>query len=531
MPTTNSPLANSDLEPSPERAGVRAASAFATLRTLTRQQRAATLRTLATALESHRSSIIAITAQETALTPEELAPEFARMTGTLELFASVIERHTHSFPAIDHKPGPERSWSTIGPANDLRSSVRPLGPVAVFGASNFPLAYGVCGGDTASALAAGCSVVVKEHPAHRRTGQLLASIAHTALLTSGLPVDTLVYLLDPAPQDNPHRVSQAIVAHPTIRAIGFTGSVQGGLAIESIAQRRVLPGTQTPDPIPAFCEMGSVNPVVVTAAAASARADSIANSLAQSVLSRFGQQCTCPGLLFVAGNQETYANFREMLIDTFRQSQSREMLSPGISRNYTEGVLRALNSGATLLARGIPAASPTPRHATPALLEASPAQIAAHALLRDEIFGPAAILIPASSIDDGQSSPKDRIASGWNGLPQIYTRIPALTWSVFAEPSDFDDPRFQNLIDSMSDHAGRLIFNGVPTGLRVGHATVHGGPMTASNRADTTAVGPRAIGRFCRPICYQNFPQPLLPPELRDQADCFRLVDGTVIDR
>lgn len=244
-------------------------------------RRAETLDAVAAALDARRGDVVSTAAEETALTPDELAPEFDRMTGTLRMFAALIggsglppDRKSPFRAAISRKGD-----HTLGPNHDVRSMLVPLGPVAVFGSSNFPLAYGVCGGDTASALAAGCPVVVKEHPAHPRTGRLIRGIARAAATTAGAHESLLGYIENTDPRD--FSAAEQLVQHPAIRAVGFTGSIPGGLAIENLARER---GT----PIPVFAEMGSNNVVVITPAAAAARAEEIADELAASILQRFG---------------------------------------------------------------------------------------------------------------------------------------------------------------------------------------------------------------------------------------------------
>lgn len=247
--------------------------------------RADMLEAIAAALEDRCDAIIAQAHAETALHPDELRPEFARMTGTLRLFAAALREPGWARPVLE--PASEQS---VGPGHALTKRLLPLGPVAVFGASNFPLAYGVCGGDTASALAAGCPVVVKEHPAHPRTGRLIASVMRQVLAGLGYGPAALGYIHNEDPRDL--AVASALVTHPAIRAVGFTGSLGGGFAVEKLARERLAP-------IPAFCEMGSTNPVIVTTAAAAGRGAEIGELLAASILSRHGQQCTCPGIMVV----------------------------------------------------------------------------------------------------------------------------------------------------------------------------------------------------------------------------------------
>jgi len=420
------------------------------------------------ALEARRSEVIASAAAETALTPEELAPEFVRMVATLRLFAGVVREGSWRRPAVD-PPTPE----SIGPNHDLRSALVPLGPVAVFGASNFPLAYGVCGGDTASAWAAGCPVVVKEHPAHPRTGRLIVETARAALDRSVGIADALGYVRNEDPGD--FTAARALVSHPAIRAVGFTGSVAGGLAVERLARERAVP-------IPVFAEMGSVNPVLMTPAA---RAAEIAEALAGSILARFGQQCTCPGLVLAPASAGSA--LVEGLSTRLAAAPPRRMLAPWIRDAYLR------RCGRAALARGVrvlvdPTARDGRRDAHAALFEVGLDDWLQQPTLHEEIFGPAAVIV----VLPGEATPADLPLPG------------SLTCSVWTGgPHDPDAGALAGLAASC---AGRVVFNGVPTGVRVCEAMVHGGPFPSTNRPDTTAVGPRAIERWCRAVCVQNAP-------------------------
>lgn len=446
-----------------------------------RGQRAALLESIATALEAQADQIITSASAETALTPDELAPEQARMIGTLRMFAGVVREGSWVRAAISR-----RAETVIGPNHDVRAMLVPLGPVAVFGSSNFPLAYGVCGGDTASALAAGCAVVVKEHPAHSRTGRLIAAIAREAITAAGCVPGLLGYVENTDPRD--FAAARAIVGDHRIRAVGFTGSVTGGLAIEKIAMER-------PRRIPVFAEMGSPNPVLVTPEAAIERAEFIAEVLADSILARFGQQCTCPGLIFVLGEKQAADKLRDHLAARLAAAPARMMLAPWIR----DGYLRRVEACSRLPRVQLIAGAPQPdgeRGARACLLDATSAVPAADPSLFEEIFGPAAIF---AHVPDAAALPE---------LPS------SLTLTVFGA-TDRDDPIASDLVRRYTLIAGRIIINGVPTGVRVAEGMVHGGPFPATNRPESTAVGPLAIERWCRPICYQNAPEDLLPEELR----------------
>lgn len=470
-------------------------------------ERSAKLRSAADALEAQRDAILAVAARETALTRDELSPEFQRTVGTLRMFARLVEDGSWVRAVID-----TRSPDAIGPGHDVRSMLTCLdGPVAVFGASNFPLAYGVCGGDTASALAAGCPVVVKEHPAHPETGRLLARIVESAI---GPGFVGYIENTDPADTS----AAEFLVGPRTrlVRAVGFTGSLRGGAAIGKLA-------SEPPRPIPVFAEMGSVNPVVVTRKAAERRGQQIADEIADSLLVRFGQQCTCPGMVLVPPSDEGDA-LVERLVSRVNAAAGRDMLAPWIRDSYLRRLEEvAACRGVREIARG--ATAPGPRGAHAALFcvdsvfqDGEPTfYVFDQAAARDEIFGPAAIVV--------RHFPEEMSDLNIGG---------SLTASIYLEPDDdpFDDTsEFAGGRSSWAARmAGRVVFNGPPTGVRVAAGMVHGGPWPATNRPDTTAVGPLAIERWCRPVCFQNCPDELLPPELRDAnpLGILRMVDGVM---
>lgn len=429
------------------------------------------LRAIESALDDARSLIIATCSQETALTAEELAPEFSRMTRTLEMFASLLESGKWNRAA--HSPPEPNASDAIGPNHDVRSVLIPLrGVVIVFGASNFPLAYGVCGGDTASALAAGCPVVVKEHPAHRNTGRLLAQIAHDAIQSSGLDPDLLGYVEDDG--TDTAGLARSLVEHPNAAAVGFTGSTTIGTTLIKIANAR-------PIPIPVFAEMGSVNPNIIFPGALASRSAEIVEQLAASIAARHGQQCTCPGIIFVPSNDRTFA---DMLEAELRKNPPRRMLSPNVQSGYEKSVVKVAN------AVGEDVSTHTSPDETPPLILKAPtkASLSLPEILETEMFGPAAIVL---------SGTMDESRAAIEKLPG------SLTISVWFD--DADREALDALLPDLADRAGRIVFNGVPTGVRVAEGIVHGGPWPATNRPESTAVGPRAIERWCRPVCYQNW--------------------------
>lgn len=445
------------------------------------------LEAMAGELEASRGEIIATAAVESALTAEELSPEFARMVGTLRMFAELTRTSAWRRPVVNAKVREgEAGAAAIGPNHELRSMLMPLGPVAVFGASNFPLAYGVCGGDTASALAAGCPVVVKEHPAQPRTGRLIAKIARHAIAAAGCDEGMLGYVVNMDPRD--FEPARKLVSDPVIQAVGFTGSQRGGLALEEMARAR-------PDRIPVFAEMGSANPVVVTPRAMQERGAEIGAMLAESILMRHGQQCTCPGIVIVpdaAGEGRALVDAMAARFDAAAGSP-RDMLAPWVRDGYVERVQACLGIGEVRLRAGR-AEKLGARGAYAALLETTGARLAWHAELREEIFGPCAVVVDVESREDG-------FAEVVAGLP-----LPtSLVMSVFYQADEAAEVMLaKDLAWRASRLSGRVVLNGVPTGVRVAEAMVHGGPFAASNRPETTAVGPRAIERWCRPVCWQG---------------------------
>jgi NADP-dependent aldehyde dehydrogenase len=445
------------------------------------QDRSRILATLADKLDAARDTILATASEETALTIDELIPEFTRTTATLRLFATRTLSDT-TF-RTHHDPAPQSPATSIGPPHDLLSRLMPLGLVAVFGASNFPLAYGVCGGDTASALAAGCPVIIKEHPAHPRAGQLLASLAHDA----NTP---LLYLRDTAPNN---AAANALIDHPLVRAIGFTGSTAAGLAIDARGRTRMSPLAR-PDPIPVFAEMGSCNVIVIRAHALRTRFEQITRDLANSLLTRHGQQCTAPGVIICEELASTcnadafYTAFAQILA----QSQPRRMLTPNVATNFHNALTQTLALPGILAYTPRATDSQRTAHITPPLAIRAAWNTFDHNTAWQELFGPA-VLITGGSLPALLANPR------------LFP--PSLTATLIADPSDHDE-HWQPLIARAAAAAGRVIFNGVPTGVRVSEAMNHTGPPPACNAPHTTAVGPRAIERWCRPVTFQNASEP-----------------------
>jgi len=473
---------------------VRAAhEAFLIWRRRSAPDRARLLRAIADGLDAALPQLVARAQQETALPEARLQGETKRTSGQCRMFADVIEEGSWVGARIDTAL-PERKPL---PRPDIRSMLQPLGPIAVFGASNFPLAYSVAGGDTASALAAGNSVVVKAHPAHPGTGELVARIIVDAVRSTGAPegVFSLLY-------DHGFAVGQALVRHPLVQAVGFTGSRNGGRALMDLAAQR-------PDPIPCFAEMGSTNPVFILPGALRRNGIQIASGLFASFTLGAGQFCTKPGMVFVPVQQETAPLLAELRRLT-GESPAFNLLTPGIAASYT----RSLQSRREEPDLSMQQAKSSPGACTvaAALFETGIEAFLGHPEWSHEVFGPTSLVIGYQ-----QREAMMRAAEELEG------HLTASVWGTDADLAEYAD-----LIAILERKAGRLIFNGFPTGLEVSDGIVHGGPYPACSDSRFTAVGSRAIVRFARPVCYQGFPEASLPGELRNAnpPGILRMING-----
>lgn len=472
-----------------------AAAAAPALAATSRAQRAQFLCAIASAIVDLGDELLQRCQQETALPPPRLTNERLRTTNQLQLFGKLLQDGACCDARLD-RPDAAR----VPPKPDLRSMLVPLGPVAVFGASNFPLAFSVAGGDTASALAAGCPVVVKAHPAHPGTSELVGRAIQQAVSATGMPPATFALLQGPG-----HDVGQWLVAAEGIRAVGFTGSPQGGKALMALAHAR-----QTP--IPVFAEMGSANPVVCLPALLAERGAQLAQQLGDSALLACGQFCTSPGLVFVphgaAGDVFTAA-----LVQRFAQAAAMVTVHASIAASYRVAVegLGQLPGVEVLHAAGDSAAA---AFAAPRLLQTTVAALLQHERLRQEVYGPCVVLVRY----------QDRRELG-GALAVLEGHLTGTVHGTAAELSEHRDA-----IALLGSKVGRLLFGGVPTGVEVGHAMHHGGPWPASTDARFTSVGATAVRRWLRPLCFQDAPQELLPEELRDgnPAGIVRTVDGVV---
>ncbi|MEW2328829.1 aldehyde dehydrogenase (NADP(+)) [Micromonospora chersina] len=467
-----------------------AQAAAAGLEALGRDGRAALLRALADALEDRREDVVAVADRETALGPVRLNGELTRTCYQLRLFAEVLDEGSYVEAAIDHAGD-----TPMGPRPDLRRMLVPIGPVAVFGASNFPLAFSVPGGDTASALAAGCPVVVKAHGSHPATSQLVFDILAAAAEKAGAPAGTLGVV---------HGVQAGadLVAHPAIRAVGFTGSVTGGRALLQIIEQR-------PDPVPFFGELSSLNPVVVTPQAAAERGATIGTELVGSFTLGGGQFCTKPGLVFVPAGADG-DGVVEAMAAAVREAAAPVLLNEGIATAYgrTAGGL-ADADGVEVLARGAQPAG-AGFQAAPLLLTTAAADLPHE--VTEECFGPVSVV-----------ARYDGTADLFGALAEMPS---SLTATVLRGQGETELPLA--VTAKLRPRAGRMIYDAYPTGVAVSWAQHHGGPWPSTN-SQHTSVGTTAIRRFLRPVTWQGAPADLLPPELTDDYRGIpRRVDGVL---
>ena len=457
-----------------------AQEAFEGYRKTTPAERANLLEAISKEIDALGDTLILKASEETRLPVPRLTGERARTTLQLRAFAGMLREGSWVDASIDTAV-PDR---TPLPKPDIRKMVVPLGPVIVFGASNFPFAYSTAGGDTASALAAGCPVVVKAHPAHAETSQMVYEAISKAVGSAMLPQAVFQHVYG----DN--ETGRALLQHPATAGAGFTGSYGGGMALVNYARDRK-------DPIPVFCEMGSVNPVVIFPDALRVNAGKLVEQYAESITQSAGQFCTNPGVLLAVKGPD---------LDRFVQALSREvgtvqparMLHAGIHRAYREKMEQALQQPGVVHEEGsMPAGA---EEALPRIASVDAATFLENRLLQQEVFGPYSIVVRC------------------NDMTQLYTTWTALkgqiTTSLMGTEKDFAD--YAGMIHDAAGVAGRIIFNGVPTGVEVCASMVHGGPFPATTDSRFTAVGIQSVRRWVRPVCYQNCPDTLLPQALQN---------------
>ncbi|HUH03226.1 MAG TPA: aldehyde dehydrogenase (NADP(+)) [Kofleriaceae bacterium] len=467
-----------------------AAGAFDAYRELPAERRAAFLDAIGDEIMALGDALLERGSRETGLPIARLTGERGRTVGQLKLFAQVVRdghwRGVRVDPALpDRQPLPRP---------DLRLRKIPVGPVAVFGASNFPLAFSTAGGDTASALAAGCPVVVKGHSAHPGTGLMVADAIARAAEKTSMPAGVFGHVIG-----TDRAVGQTLVADPRIAAVGFTGSRGGGLALQKIAQQREVP-------IPVFAEMSSINPVVLMPGALAARGAELGTAFVGSLTMGAGQFCTNPGLVLAVEGEGLDA-FTAAATEAIGGAAPQTMLTGGIREAYATGVAK-LKQLAQSVASGPPGDGKTCEGAN--LFAVSGSEVVERPELLEEVFGASSLLVRCKDLAE-----LARVLESLEGQ---------LTATLHMNESDHAEAA--KLVPILEKKVGRILANGWPTGVEVAHAMVHGGPYPATTDGRSTSVGTLAIERFLRPVSYQAVPEALLPPELRDGADVPRLVDG-----
>ena len=461
--------------------------AFRAMRRATRATRAGWLDAAADALDADAATLVEIGGRETHLAEARLRGELTRTTNQLRFFGRVIREGSYLEATIDHPDA-----SATPPIPDLRRMLVPLGPVAVFAASNFPFAFSVAGGDTASALAAGNPVVVKTHPGHVELSHRVADRRRAALLEAGAPAGV------PAPVEG-REDATALVLHRDTAAVGFTGSIPGGRALFDLAVSR-------PTPIPFYGELGSLNPVVVTAAALAKRRDELVEGLVGSYTLGAGQFCTKPGLVFVPRG----SGFAEQLAAASTGVAPQRLLMPRIADGFRTGAAALADQAGVALAGGdLPAEGDEPVRPLVFTTDVE-ALLAEGSAVLEECFGPSVVVVEHDSDDE--------LAAALDALPG------GLTATLHAADGEVES--LTDLVQWLEDRAGRVLFGGWPTGVAVAWAQHHGGPYPATTSL-FTSVGATAIRRFLRPVAYQTAPQAVLPPELQDApAGIPRRIDG-----
>lgn len=479
-----------------ERACRLASGAFDSFRDISPHARATFLDTVADRVGALGDALIERAMAETGLPRARLTGELGRTTGQLRLFAETLRRGDWLGVRID----PARPERTPLPRPDLRLRNIAIGPIAVFGASNFPLAFSVAGGDTASALAAGCPVVVKGHPAHPGTGEMVARAVLQAVADCGLPPGVFAFL-----PGSSRALGAALVADPNIQAVGFTGSRSGGLALMAVAAAR-------PQPIPVFAEMSSVNPVLLFPAALAERAEAIATGFVASLTMGAGQFCTNPGLVLAIGDDTGIDRFLAAAATALADTPGAPaMLTRGIAASFVAGIEElTANPALSLVARG--QADAASDAAAAALFVTDSAAFLADRCLSREVFGASSIVVRCATVANARA-----VLDHLEGQ---------LTITLHHAEADLDAAA--DLVPLLERRAGRILANGWPTGVEVGHAMVHGGPFPATSDARSTSVGSRAIERFLRPVSYQDLPARLLPTAVSDANvwNLPRAIDG-----
>ncbi len=480
-----------------DRAVSAAYQAFDAFRTTTAEQRATLLDTIADTAMAAGDELLQRASAETGHPIERCAAERGRAVSQARLFAEMVREGSWVDARIDHAEPTRQPL----PKPDVRSMQLAIGPIAVFGASNFPIAISVLGADTISAFAAGCPVIVKGHPAHPGTCEIAAEIIRTAIAKCDLPADIFSLI-----HGRSHRVGAELVKHPQLAAAAFTGSLKGGRALFDIANSR-------PQPIPLYAEMGSVNPIFILPGAMTERSAQIAQGYIDSLTMGVGQFCTNPGMVLGLGEAAGWKDFRESAAELVRQHEPQTMLHCGIHYAYQEGIHRLQHSsGLRQVSRSSREPDETASEAACYLFETTADGLRHNPELYDEVFGPVSTLVNCSSPAD-----LEEFAEQLEG---------SLTASIHGTEEDLR--AHAGLVRILEKKAGRLIFNGYPVGLEICHSIHHGGPYPATCHSHFTSIGTRCINRFVRPVCYQDWPDSALPPELQESnpLGITRIVNG-----
>lgn len=455
--------------------------AFLSYKNFSGKQRATFLRAIADEIEALGTELVSTAIHETNLPEARIINERGRTTGHCRMFADLVEEGSWVDARVDTAL-PNRMPA---PKPDMRKMLVPIGPVVVFGAANFPLAYSTAGGDTASALAAGCPVIVKAHPAHLETSKLVATAIEKAAIKTGMPQGVFQHV-----HGEGFEIGQALVKHPFTKAVGFTGSLAGGKALFDLANQRT-------EPIPVFAEMSSINPVILLPETLSRDAAKTAISLAASITLGVGQFCTNPGLI-IAIEDEALNLFIQALASEIQKAVPGTMLHQGIADNYSKRLTQ------TLAQKGVKTEGQTTTQGnnaqgTPLVASVSADIFLQNPTLSEEVFGPFSLIVKCKNLEE-----LTKVVSRGHGQ---------LTATIIGDEAEIS--KHKVLINVLIEKAGRLIINGVPTGVEVCPAQMHGGPFPATTDSRFTAVGTDAIKRFVRPVAFQNFPESLLPDELK----------------
>jgi NADP-dependent aldehyde dehydrogenase len=479
-----------------DRAVALAEKAFDTYRATDNRKRGEFLETIATELLTIEKVLVDRAMQETGLPEARLVGELGRTVNQLKLFAQLVKEGSYVEARID-RALPDR---LPVPKPDIRQILIPLGPVAVFGASNFPLAFSVAGGDTASALASGCPVVVKGHPAHPGTSELTGQAIRNAVIKCALPEGIFSLI-----QGNALELGAILVQHFHLKAVAFTGSLAGGRALFDLAASR-------PEPIPVYAEMGSVNPIFLLPQALQEHGDSLAKGFVESVTLGAGQFCTSPGLLF-AIKGPALENFVQKAAELLSQKTPGLMLHAGIKQNFQQGIER-LKGIQGVIRVGGSSSQETSCFVNTVLLQTDAKVFFENPGIGEEVFGPSAVVVACDSREEMMIS-----AQNLHGQ---------LTATVHGQDLELED--YAELFRVLERRVGRVLVGGFPTGVEVCDSMNHGGPYPATTDSRSTSVGTAAIKRFLRPVCYQNFPQAMLPEPLKNKNEhnLWRLVDGTL---